>query len=121
MLLVRTRASKTKAGDDPLSGDTQHQMAAFVPAQAIPPADICLTRQPAPAASFRIAGDCGSALEHLAGTSLGLQQLDQPQGKSRDGVMVGALQPIELAAVGQMRKRGAQVMPRIPVKRSFAL
>jgi hypothetical protein len=32
---------------------------------------------------------------------LGLQQLDQKQGESRDRITVGSLQPIELAAIWQ--------------------
>lgn len=94
-------------------------MEAFVPTKTITPADICMTRQPAGSASSRIAGDGGSAVEDFIGTSLGVQHLDHKQGESRDRITVSSLQSIELAAVGQLRKRFEQVMLSIPVKDAF--
>src|SRR4051794_28206535 len=61
VLIMRARTSKAKTCNDSLSRDAQQEMEAFVPANAITPADICLTSQPAAAAPFRIACDCGSA------------------------------------------------------------
>jgi len=119
VLIMRTRASKAKAGNDALSRDAQQEMEAFVPAKAITPADIGLTSQPAGAAPFRVACDGGGAIEDFVGTALGLQHLHQKQGESRDRIAVRSLQPIELAAVGQLRKRFWQVPPGIAVKRSF--
>ncbi len=119
VLIMRARASKAKAGNDSLSRDAQQEMEAFVPAKAITPADICLTSQPAGAAPFRIACDCGGAIEDFVATSLGLQLLDQKQGESRDHITMGSLQSIELAAIRQLRKHFWQVMLGIPIKCSF--
>jgi hypothetical protein len=119
VLLMRACASKAKAGNYSLSRDAQQEMEAFGPANAITPADICLSSQPAGAAPFGIACDCGGAIEDFEATALGLQQQDQKQGESRDRIPVGSLQPIELAAMRQLRKRFWQVMLSISVKRSF--
>jgi hypothetical protein len=119
VLIMRARASKAKARKHSLSCDAQQEMEAFVPPNALTPADICLTSQPAGAAPFRIAGDGGSAIEDFIGTALGLQQLNQIQGESRDRIAVRSLQAIELAAIGHLRKRFSQVMLGIPVKRAF--
>jgi hypothetical protein len=119
VLIMRTRAAKAKAGDDSLRRHAQQEVEAFVPAQAITPADICLTRQPAGPASFRIAGDSSGAIEDFVGTSLSLQQLDRKQGESRDRIPVHSLQSSELAAVRQLRKRFLQMPLSIAVKGSF--
>ncbi len=95
-------------------------MKAFVPADAITPANIGLTRQPAQAAPLRITGHGSRAVEHFVGRLLRVQQLHQKQSESRDRIAVRSLQPIELTAIGQPWKRFSQVIRCIAVKRSFA-
>lgn len=119
VLIVRACASKAKAGNDSLSRDAQQQMEPFVPADAITPADIRLTRQPALAASLRIASHRSRAVEHLIGSLLRLQKLHRKQGKGGDRISLASQQPIELAAIRQLRKRFLQVMLCIAIKCSF--
>src|SRR5260221_637412 len=121
MLDVRARACKAKASNHSLGSHTQQHMEAFVPADAITPANIRLTRQPAQATPLRITGHGSRAIEHFIGRALRLQKLHQEQCKGRDRISVFSLQPIELAAIWQLRKRFSQVMVRIAVKGSFAL
>jgi hypothetical protein len=120
MLIVRPRAPKAEAGNHPLCSDTQQEMKAFIPADASTPAHICLTGQPAQTAPLRVTSHGSGAVEHFIGRLLRSQHLDHKQSKGRDLVAVTSLQPIELAAIWQLRKRFSQVVLRIPVKRSFA-
>ncbi len=77
VLIMRARTSKAKAGHHSLGRDAQQEMEAFVPADAITPADIRLTRQPAQAAPFRITGHGSRAVEHFIGRLLRVQKLHQ--------------------------------------------
>src|SRR5581483_10309758 len=63
MLIVGTGTSKAKAGNDPLLGDTQQEMEAFIPADAMTPANIGLPRQPAQATPFGITRHGSGAIE----------------------------------------------------------
>src|SRR2546423_2132479 len=46
VLIMRTCAGKAKAGNHSLGGHAQQEMEAFIPTDAITPADICLACQP---------------------------------------------------------------------------
>src|SRR6266446_327957 len=120
VLVVGTRAPKAETRNHPLCGDAQQKVEAFVPPDAITPADICLTRQPAQAAPLRITGHHSHAVQDFIGRLLPVQKLHQEQRKGGDRISIGSLQSIELAPMGQLRERFSQMMLRIAIKRSFA-
>jgi len=96
-------------------------MEAFVPPQAITPANIGLACQPACAPAFGIAGHRRGTIQRFIQAALGLKKLDEIQAKGGDHIALLAHQPIELAAIRQGRKGGSQMQLSIAVKGAFAL
>ena len=119
LLIMRARASKAKAGNDTLGRDAQQEMEPFVPPDAITPANIRLTRQPTQAAPFCITGHSCRTVKHFVGRVLRVQKPHQKQSEGRDRIPVLSLEPIELTAIRQLRKRLSQMMLCIAVKCSF--
>jgi hypothetical protein len=120
VLIVCAGAAKAEASNHSLGGDTQQEMKALIPPNAIAPADISLACQPAQATPFGITSHGSSAVEDFVVRLLRVQDLNQIQGEGRDLIAMAALLPIELAPIGQMRKCLTQVVLRVAVKRSFA-
>jgi hypothetical protein len=120
VLIMGADRPKAKTSNHSQGGDTQQQMKAFVPAEAIAPTDIGLPSQPASAAAFGIASHGRGTIQDLIAALLGLQQADQKQAERRDRIVRLAQESIELTASRQRRKRGSQVMLSIAVKGPFA-
>jgi hypothetical protein len=99
VLVMGAGRSKAKAGNDSHGSHAQQEMEAFVPANAITPADICLTGQPAQAASFGFAGNSGCTIQHLLETLVGVHQFNQIQAKGRDCITMLPHQPVELCSI----------------------
>lgn len=120
VLIMGAGRAKAKAGNDSGGRDRQQQMKAFIPAEAIAPANIGLSSQPTSAAAFGVASHGRSTIQHFIAALLGMQQGDQRQPEGRDRVSMLAQEPIELATMGQLRKGGAQVLLRVAVESPFA-
>jgi len=120
VLIMCAGRPKAKPSDDSQRSDTQQQVKAFIPADAIAPADIRLPGQPASTASFGITGHRRGTIQHFIAALLGMQQVDEGQPECSNLVAMLAHKPIELAAVRQLWKGGAQMMLRVAVKGPFA-
>jgi hypothetical protein len=96
VLIMGAGRAKAKASNDAQRSDTQQQMKAFVPANAITPPNIRLTYQPAQATSFGITSDSGGTIQHFVGALLGLQEVDQVQAECGDLIAMRSYKPIEL-------------------------
>ncbi len=112
--------AKAKAGNHPDRSHREQEMEAFVPPQASAPSDIGLTWQPPAPTALGIAGHGSRAVQHFIGAVLGLHELDEMQSKDRDRITMLSHEPIELASVGQSRKRCSQMTLGVAVKGSFA-
>src|SRR5260221_3907684 len=91
MLIMGAGASEAEPGNHSLGCYTEQEMEAFVPAEAITPADIGLTCQPAQPAPLRITSRGSGAVENLVGRVLPSHKLHQKQRESRDRVAMGSL------------------------------
>ena len=118
-LIFGAGCSETKAGDHTGRIDRQQHMKALIPTQAITPADIGQTGQPAPPPAFTMTGDGGGAIQRLIGTVLSLQSLQKVQKTTDHGLVVLAQQPIELSSMRQAGKSPAQVSLGLPVEIPF--
>lgn len=96
--------TEAKTGDDSHGCHTQQQMEAFVPSDAIAPADIGLSSQPTRATAFGIAGDRSGAIEDFIQTCLSLEQAYHVQSKGSDGIAKLSQESVELTAMRQLRK-----------------
>ena len=67
-LIMTTGRAEAKAGNYSQERHAQQQMEAFIPAQAVPPANVGLASQPARSASFGIPGDGGGTIEQVLST-----------------------------------------------------
>ena len=94
----------------------QQQMDAFIPAQAVAPADIRQAGQPARTTALGIAGRHPGAVEGFIGTALSGQELDEMQKKRHQGRVLLAELPIVLLPGGQRRKGGPEMALRIAIK-----
>src|SRR5260370_83489 len=74
VLIMRTSRAKAKSCNHAQGSDTQQQMKAFIPAEAITPANISLTCQPAQAAPLAITRDRRSTIHHLIPALLPIHQ-----------------------------------------------
>jgi hypothetical protein len=119
LLIMGTGRLKAKTSDDAQRRDTQQQMKAFIPAEAIAPADICLPSQPAGATAFGIAGHCRGTIQDFIAALLGLQVVNEKQAERCDRIAMLAQEPIELPASRQCRKRGSQLLLHVAVKGPF--
>jgi hypothetical protein len=120
VLIMRTSRAKAKACNHAQGSDTQQQMKAFIPAEAITPANISLTCQPSQAASLGITGDSGCTIQRLIGALLAIHELNQMQAKGRDCVTMLPHESVELRAMRQLWKGCSQMLLGIAVKGSFA-
>src|SRR5437867_4133359 len=96
-------------------------MQAFIPADAITPANIGDTRQPARTAPFRIARRHTRGIKRFIEASLCMELLAQIQKERDQGLALLAQEPVELGAIGQGRKSSAQMMLRVPIEIALAL
>src|ERR687896_911653 len=108
-LVFGTGGANTIAGNDPSGGDRHEQMEAFVPAQPIAPADIGEPRQPASPSPFGIPCWHRRAVQGFIGCVATVQTADQVPEEGHDGSIVLAQQAVELGAMGQPGKSGAQL------------
>ena len=92
---------KAETGNDALGIDRKQQVKAFIPAQAVAPANISLSGQPAPAPAFGV--PCGNAgtVQGFVEALASLQQPGQVPEESRQGLVAAPGQPVELAAPRQ--------------------
>ena len=91
---------KAEAGDDPLGIDRKQQVEAFIPAQAVAPANVSLPGQPTGAPAFgRPGGNTGTVQGFIEATR-SLQQVHQVAGESRQDPVVAPRQPVELTPAG---------------------
>ncbi len=70
LLIMGAGRPKVKPGDDSHRSDTQQQMKAFIPAEAITPPNICLHDIPAGAMTFGIPRQRRCTLQHFTRNSL---------------------------------------------------
>jgi len=115
-LILSAGRPNTTAGDHPTRVYRQQQMDAFIPAQAVAPADIRQTGQPASATTLSIAGRDPGAVEGFISAALGRQEMDEIQKKRDRGGMLPADLPIVLLPRRQLRKGRSEVALRIAVK-----
>src|SRR6266700_7879167 len=118
-MVVATACGKAKAGNHASWRNGSQQMEALIPANAVAPADIGLSRQPAGATPLGIARGNARTVQGFIQAALCLQVLNQVQTEGHDDIALLPLQPIELLALRQRRKRWAQVAHRIAVEGAF--
>ena len=94
-------------------------MKALIPANAVAPADVGLSGQPARATPFGIAGGDARTVQRLIQAVLRVHRLDQEQAEGHDDITIAPLQSIELLALRQGGKRRSQVAHRIAVEGAF--
>jgi hypothetical protein len=97
LLVMCTR--RAKAGNDDLWIDAEQEMEAFIPTEAITPADIGLSRQPSEAAPLGMTCYGCGAIQSFIRTVLRLHLSHQMQGKRRDRIALkrsfaGKLHPL---------------------------
>src|SRR6266516_3081263 len=119
-LIMSTGRSEAKTGNHPVGIDAQQQVEPFIPADAIAPANVGLPGQPAGATAFGITGHRWGTIQDFIETLLGMQKQDQIQPERRDSIPLLAQEPIELAAIRQLRKGRSQMMLCIAIKGPFA-
>jgi hypothetical protein len=88
VLITGASGPKSKTSNDAHGSDTEPQMKALVPANAITPANIRWTSQPAQAASLGTAGEsgCNGDSESFREALLGLQEREQGQREPPDRI-----------------------------------
>jgi len=85
-LIMTTGEACAIAGNHSQGLHAQQQMEAFIPTQAITPANVGLPCQPAGPTSLAIWRDGSGTIEHLIEALLPLQQLNQVLPKGGDGI-----------------------------------
>ncbi len=93
-IVITTAAAKPVI--TPLGSNRQEQMEALIPANAIAPADIGLSRQPDGAMPLGIASGNARTIQGLIQAALRLHVLHQIPTESGDGIAIVPLQAIEL-------------------------
>src|SRR5215211_5578843 len=119
-LILGTGRAKAKAGNHPSRMDRHEQVEAFVPAEAVAPADIGPARQPAGAPALGISRRHRRAIQGFIEPVAARQEVHQVQEARDTGPVVTAQPAIELRPLGQGRKGGAQVLLGVAVERPFA-
>src|SRR2546430_3001506 len=118
-LIMTTGRSEAKAGNDPAWIDAQQQVEAFIPPNAITPANISLACQPSRASPLGISCHGCCTIKHFIVTLLGLHEVNQVQTEGDNRITMSSHESIELASIRQLWKGGSQVMLRIAVKGSL--
>src|SRR6266567_784195 len=119
-VVVATARSKAETSNHAGWGNGGEQMKAFIPPNAIAPADIGLPCQPASATPLRVSRRNARTVQGFIQAVLCLHLLNQVQTEGHDDSTILPLQPIELLAFWQGRKRWSQVAHRIAVEGAFA-
>jgi hypothetical protein len=118
-LILGAGCPTAKASDHAGWVHGQQQMDAFIPAQAVAPANIGQPRQPARATTLGIPGRDPGAIEGFIGTALGRQGPDKMQKKGDQGGVLPTDLPIVLLPRGQRRKGGPEMTLGIAIKASL--
>src|SRR6266567_1497658 len=119
-MVIATGRGEAKAGDHPCRGNRGEQMKAFIPANAVTPADIGLSGQPTGATPFRVSCRNARTVEGFIQAALRLHLLHQIQTERHDRIAKLSLQAIELFAIGQGWECRSQVAQHVAVEGSFA-
>ena len=119
-LVLGAGRGKAETGDDALGVDGKQQVKAFIPAQAVAPANISLSGQPVGTPAFRV--PCGNAgtVQHFVEAVPFLQQAGQTAEESRQGSVAAPGQPVELAAPWQGGESWPQAAGGVTVEVPFA-
>ena len=119
-VVVATGWSKAEPGHHAGWGNGGEQMKPFIPTNAIAPADIGLPCQPASATPRSLSRRNARTVQGFIQAALCLHLLNQVPTEGHEDITRLPLQPIELLAFGQGRKRWSQVAPRRAVESTFA-
>ena len=98
-MVIATGWGKAKASNHAGWSNRREQVEAFIPANAVAPADIGLPRQPASATPLGISRRNTRTVQGFIQTLLCLYVLHQAQTEGDDGITIVPLQPIELLAI----------------------
>src|SRR5256884_7775341 len=100
-VVVATGWGKTKASNHASRSNRGEQMKALIPANAVAPADVGLSGQPARATPFGIAGGDARTVQRLIQAALRVHLLEQEQAEGHDGITKTPVQAIEFVALPQ--------------------
>ena len=124
-LVLGAGRGKAEAGNDALRIYGKEQVKAFIPAQAVAPANISLSGQPpelaeGPAPAFRVPYGTPGTVQRLIEAVPSLQQAGQTAEESRQGSVATPGQPVELVAPRQGGESWPQAAGRVTVEVPFA-
>src|SRR5262245_25543144 len=118
-LVLGARRRNRVAGQHADAVDRTQHVETIVPAQAVRPAGVGDTVEPARSRALVVAYRHTHTVEHLVGLLSTAQQGDQALADHDNAVVGIANEPVELRAIGQARKRLTQMLEGITDKRSF--
>src|SRR5829696_4150425 len=120
-LVLGGSGGEAEAGDHPRWVDGDEQAKAFVPPQAIGPADVGVASKPSLASALRVPNGHGRGVQSLvAGDASAIWHECQVQGNLLDETHARAHQPIELRAIGQGGESIVQAPSSVAVEVALA-